>query len=61
MTYPNILNLDYLKRTRKNTPEVQMKAEQFISLGYQRLLTFETPGGGSISRIGEPLGRSGVP
>jgi A-macroglobulin complement component/A-macroglobulin receptor len=46
VTYPNILILDYLKRTKKATPEVQMKAEQLISLGYQRTLTFETPGGG---------------
>jgi len=46
VTYPNILILDYLKRTKKATPDVQMKAEQLISLGYQRLLTFETPGGG---------------
>jgi uncharacterized protein YfaS (alpha-2-macroglobulin family) len=45
-TYPNILILDYMKRTRQITPEIQMKAEGFINLGYQRLLTFEVPGGG---------------
>ncbi|MCC6442607.1 MAG: type II secretion system protein GspG [Armatimonadetes bacterium] len=45
-TYPNVLALDYMKRTRKATPEVQMKAEQYINLGYQRLLNFEVKGGG---------------
>jgi len=45
-TYPNILALDYMKRTRKLTPEVHAKAEGFIANGYQRLLTFEVPGGG---------------
>jgi uncharacterized protein YfaS (alpha-2-macroglobulin family) len=45
-TYPNVLALDYMKRTRKLTPEVHAKAEGFIVNGYQRLLTFEVPGGG---------------
>ncbi|MBI4903035.1 MAG: carboxypeptidase regulatory-like domain-containing protein [Acidobacteria bacterium] len=45
-TYPNILALDYMKRSKKLTPEVRAKAEGFITTGYQRLLTFEVPGGG---------------
>jgi hypothetical protein len=45
-TYPNILVLDYMKTTGQITPETQMKAEQYINLGYQRLVTFEVPGGG---------------
>jgi hypothetical protein len=45
-TYPNILALDYMKRTKKSTPEVHAKAEGYIANGYQRLLTFEVPGGG---------------
>lgn len=45
-TYPNVLALDYIKRTKKLTPEVHAKAEGFIANGYQRLLTFEVPGGG---------------
>ncbi len=45
-TYPNVLALDYMKRTGKLTPEVHAKAEGFIGNGYQRLLTFEVPGGG---------------
>jgi len=51
-TYPNILALDYMKRTKKLTPEVHAKAEGYIANGYQRLLTFEVHGGG-FSWFGE--------
>ncbi len=52
-TYPNVLALDYMKRTKKLTPEIRAKAEGFIANGYQRLLTFEVPGGG-FSWFGNP-------
>jgi uncharacterized protein YfaS (alpha-2-macroglobulin family) len=52
-TYPNVLALDYMKRTGKLTPEVRAKAEAYIANGYQRLLTFEVPGGG-FSWFGNP-------
>ncbi len=52
-TYPNVLVMDYLKSTGQASPEVQMTAEQYINLGYQRLTTFEVPGGG-FSLFGEP-------
>jgi uncharacterized protein YfaS (alpha-2-macroglobulin family) len=52
-TYPNVLALDYMKQTGKLTPEVHAKAEGFIATGYQRLLTFEVPGGG-FSWFGQP-------
>lgn len=45
-TYPNVLVLDYLKRQKKVTPELQMKAEGYINTGYQRLVSFEVQGGG---------------
>jgi hypothetical protein len=45
-TYPNVLALDYMKRTKKLTPEIHAKAESYIANGYQRLLTFEVHGGG---------------
>lgn len=45
-TYPNVLVTDYLKRTKKINPEIQMKATQHINLGYQRLVSFEVDGGG---------------
>lgn len=51
-TYPNVLVLDYLKASKKLTPEIQAKAEGYISLGYQRLVTFEVKGGG-FSWFGE--------
>jgi uncharacterized protein YfaS (alpha-2-macroglobulin family) len=52
-TYPNVLVMDYLQSTNQASPEVQMKAEQYINLGYQRLTTFEVPGGG-FSLFGDP-------
>jgi uncharacterized protein YfaS (alpha-2-macroglobulin family) len=45
-TWPNVLVTDYMQATDQITPEIQMKAESLISTGYQRLLTFEHPGGG---------------
>ncbi len=45
-TYPNVLVLAYLKETKQANPETRMKAEGFINAGYQRLLTYEVPGGG---------------
>jgi uncharacterized protein YfaS (alpha-2-macroglobulin family) len=46
VTYPNVLVLDYLKSTKQAKPDIQMKAEQYINVGYQRLLSFEVKGGG---------------
>ena len=45
-TYPNVLIADYLKKSRAGSPPMLAKAEQYIHLGYQRLLTFEVRGGG---------------
>ncbi len=45
-TYPNVLVTDYLKATKKANPELLMKAEQYINVGYQRLVTFECKAGG---------------
>src|ERR1700720_1167390 len=45
--YPNILVVDYIKKARvASSSETLMKAEQFLNVGYQKLLTFERPGGG---------------
>jgi len=52
-TYPNLLVMDYLKTTGKTSPEVQLKAEQYINLGYQRLITFEVGSTGGFSLFGE--------
>jgi uncharacterized protein YfaS (alpha-2-macroglobulin family) len=54
--YPNILAADYIKKTGKGTPAILMKAESYLNAGYQRLLTFERPGGGfDWWGSGEPL------
>src|SRR5262249_12140670 len=54
--YPNILVVDYVKKARVASPALLMKAEQFLSVGYQKLLTFERPGGGfDWWGNGEPL------
>ncbi|RJP19071.1 MAG: hypothetical protein C4527_28085 [Candidatus Omnitrophota bacterium] len=45
-TYPNILALKYMQDTDRVTPAIEMKAREYINLGYQRLLTFEIAGGG---------------
>jgi hypothetical protein len=52
-TYPNVLVLDYLEITGQTSPEVQFQAEEYINLGYQRLMTFEVSGGG-FSLFGDP-------
>lgn len=45
-TYPNVLALQYLRATGLAAPEIEAKARQYIHVGYQRLLSFEVPGGG---------------
>ncbi len=52
-TYPNVLVMDYLKTTNQTAPEAQMKAEEYINLGYQRLVTFEVGSTGGFSLFGE--------
>ena len=44
--YPSILVVDYVKKARVASPEILMKAENYLNIGYQKLLTFERPGGG---------------
>jgi len=54
-TYPNVLVLDYLKTTNQVNPRLQLQAEQYINLGYQRLLSFEVGGmPGGFSLFGDP-------
>ena len=45
-TYPNALILDYMKKTGKINKKIAGKATKYLSLGYQRLVSFEVPGGG---------------
>ena len=45
-TYPNVLVLQYMIAADTLTPEIELKARDYITQGYQRLLTFEVPDGG---------------
>lgn len=44
--WPNVLATDYLGKTGALTEAVDIKARQYITEGYQRLLTFECASGG---------------
>ena len=46
MTYPNVLVMGYLRETGQLTPEWKTNLEAALDKGYQKLLTFEAPGGG---------------
>jgi hypothetical protein len=46
VTYPNVLVMGYLRETGQLTPEWKTKLEEALDKGYQKLLTFEAPGGG---------------
>jgi hypothetical protein len=53
-----VLVLDYLRSTQQVAPESELKAEEYINLGYQRLTTFEVKSGGGFSLFGdEPADR----
>jgi len=51
--WPDALVLQYAALSGKITPEIELKAREFVSLGYQRLLTFECTGGG-FTWFGDP-------
>ena len=54
--YPNVLVVDYIKKDKLASPAILMKSEAYLNAGYQRLLTFERPGGGfDWWGSGEPL------
>ena len=42
--YPDILVLRYLRENEINNPELEKKALEYISTGYQKILTYEVPG-----------------
>ena len=51
--YPNILIIDYLRKNKISSPKLMMESERLLNLGYQRLLTFERPGGGFDWWVGD--------
>ena len=46
--WPNTLVLRYIQASGQVTPEIELKALDFLQQGYQRLLTFECTGGGFV-------------
>ncbi|MBM4387163.1 MAG: hypothetical protein FJ088_05455, partial [Deltaproteobacteria bacterium] len=51
--WPNVLVLDYMMTSGQVTPEIELKAREFVNVGYQRLLTYECTGGG-FTWFGDP-------
>jgi uncharacterized protein YfaS (alpha-2-macroglobulin family) len=45
-SYPNALVVDYLKVARRANPEQMIKHTEYLNVGYQKILTFQTQGGG---------------
>lgn len=45
-TYPSVLALEFLSRTKTVSPELEAKARRYIGVGYQRIVSFESPSGG---------------
>lgn len=45
-TYPNVLVEEFLRRENRLTPELEHRITRLLSLGYQKLVSFEVPGGG---------------
>lgn len=44
--YPNLLVLDYLRETGTSMPTIEEQAKGYLSVGYQRLVGYESQGGG---------------
>lgn len=44
--YPNVLALRYLRDSEQVAPQIEMKARNFVNVGYQKLLTFQNDDGG---------------
>ncbi len=45
-TYPSLMLLKYYKASGKANAPLRNKAERYLKLGYQRLLSYRAPGGG---------------
>ena len=56
--WPNVLVTDYLNRTGTLTPELGIRAKEYISLGYQSLVGFECASGGFNWWVGDDPGNA---
>ncbi len=51
--WPDALVLKYVQESGSINPEIELKAREYVNLGYQRLLTYECTGGG-FTWFGDP-------
>ncbi len=56
--WPNVLVMAYMKAAETLNPEVELKAQQYVNLGYQRILTFECRDGGFNWWVGDNPGNA---
>ena len=56
--WPNIMVLNYLRESDQLTPEIELKARDYVSQSYQRILTFECPSGGFNWWVGDDPGNA---
>jgi len=54
--WPNIMVLDYLEKSGQLTPEIELKARDYVNQSYQRIVTFECPSGGFNWWVGDDPG-----
>ncbi len=53
--YPDVLVLQYLRKTKQSSPQLEKKAQNFIGQGFQRFLTFEIKNGGFSYYAAPPM------
>jgi hypothetical protein len=56
--WPNIMVLNYLRESGQLTPEIELKARDYVNQSYQRILTFECPSGGFNWWVGDDPGNA---
>ncbi|MBW1811715.1 MAG: hypothetical protein JRJ87_26235, partial [Deltaproteobacteria bacterium] len=54
--WPNIMVLNYLQKSGQLTPEIELKARDYVNQSYQRIVTFECPSGGFNWWVGDDPG-----
>jgi alpha-2-macroglobulin-like protein len=51
--YPDIVILDYLRKSKQSRPDIEKRAQSYINQGCQRLATFERRPGGGFDYYGQ--------
>jgi uncharacterized protein YfaS (alpha-2-macroglobulin family) len=57
--YPNILALQYLRKTEQSNPKIERQSRELLKFGYDRISGFESPNGG-FEWFGGPVGHEGL-